>query len=465
MDVLHGAVRTLGPVIGRVPVALLLRDPARGADRFGRVIVSIPREAEARVRREETPPGRIRQLANELSMIFVRVRRHLAWILAGVIAHLLLSNLARRRWADAVRGEVEVLLRGLPGNVTTEMDLAVGDLTDLVRPHDALAELLKTRPWSEARTLLPDVDGGSAFLEALASFLDRYGERGAGEIDVSRPRWRDDPSLLIRVITGGLFGREPGAHRRQHEAQVTAGETAERRLAEAASAGFMGTARGFLVRRLARVARIGMGLREHPKFMLVQLLGLVRAEALEAGRTLAQRGQLRDVRDVWHLGFDELARALEDPTLDLTETVAARAADFRRDQAKKPPIVMSSDGETPTLSTDRADLPEGALAGTAASGGVVEGIAHVVTDPEREVLRAGEILVAPFTDPGWTPLFVHAVGLVTEVGGVMTHGAVVAREYGIPAVVSVSDAVERIKTGQRIRVDGTRGFVELLEAK
>jgi len=124
--------------------------------------------------------------------------------------------------------------------------------------------------------------------------------------------------------------------------------------------------------------------------------------------------------------------------------------------------VISSDGEVPALADGRQDLPAGALPGTPASAGVVEGPARVITDPTREVLLAGEILVAPFTDPGWTPLFIHAAGVVTEVGGMMTHGAVVAREYGIPAVVSVASAVERIRTGQRIRVDGTRGFVQIL---
>jgi pyruvate,water dikinase len=196
---------------------------------------------------------------------------------------------------------------------------------------------------------------------------------------------------------------------------------------------------------------------------LLQTLGIVRAQALGAGEELARRGQLAAAEDVWHLGFDEIAAALDDANLDLRERVAARAADLRHDQARKPPLVISSDGEVPAPGADRTDLPADALPGTPASAGVVEGVAHVVTDPNREVLRAGEILVAPFTDPGWTPLFIHAVGVVTEVGGMMTHGAVVAREYGIPAVVSVASAVERIKTGQRIRVDGTRGFVQILK--
>ena len=205
-----------------------------------------------------------------------------------------------------------------------------------------------------------------------------------------------------------------------------------------------------------------MGLREHPKFVVVQTLGIIRAEILGAAEELSRRGQLAAAGDVWHIGLDEIAVALDDQKLDLRDRVAARLAAFHADQGRKPPLVISSDGEVPALADGRQDLPAGALPGTPASAGVVEGPARVVTDPTREVLRAGEILVAPFTDPGWTPLFIHAAGVVTEVGGMMTHGAVVAREYGIPAVVSVTSAVERIRTGQRIRVDGTRGFVQIL---
>ena len=126
-----------------------------------------------------------------------------------------------------------------------------------------------------------------------------------------------------------------------------------------------------------------------------------------------------------------------------------------------PPIVMTSEGEIPQRPVPK-DLPEGALSGLGASAGAVEGIAHVVLDPSTEVLHAGEILVAPYTDPGWTPLFVHAAGLVCDVGGMMTHGSVVAREYGIPAVVGVGDGTKRLRTGQRLRVDGSRGIVEVL---
>src|SRR5262249_47742264 len=151
-----------------------------------------------------TPGDRVRQCAVELNGLFFRVRRHLASVLGGIIAHRLIARLARRAWADGVRGDVDLLLRGLPGNVTTEMDLAVGDLTDRVRPHAELAALLRSRPWPEARAALDEVAGGQEFRAALEAFIEQYGDRGASEIDPSRPRWRDDPSLLIRVVTGGL---------------------------------------------------------------------------------------------------------------------------------------------------------------------------------------------------------------------------------------------------------------------
>jgi pyruvate,water dikinase len=456
------ALRIVGPVLARVPAIVFVRNSAAGATRFTRAVEEIPREARARIAAGSTPGDRIRACAAEMNAIFWRVRRYLPWLGGGVIAHRLLTRLVRGAWADGVRDDVDVLLRGLRGNVTTEMDLAVGDLADLVRPHAALRALLVDHSWAEIVAQIDGVEGGPEFRAALQRFLARYGDRSASEIDASRPRWRDDPALLLRTITGGLAAGEIGAHRRKHEAQVAAGDAAASRLVAAAGRGFVGLVRGRLVARLVRVVRLGLALREHPKFIVIQILGTVRVEIVAAGELLASRGQLADATDVWHLGWDELARSLDDPKLALRDLVTERASELRRDRTRRPPIAISSDGEIPTIDLAREDTPAGALAGTAASAGVVEGIARVVLDPQRETLHAGEILVAPFTDPGWTPLFVNAAAIVTEVGGLMTHGAVVAREYGIPAVVSVAGAVERIRSGQRIRVDGTRGFVEIL---
>lgn len=458
--IILAALRILGPVLCRVPGNLLLADPVVRARTADRGFNDFAASTTVRIKAAKTPGDRIRQCAVELDNGFSNVRVNLAPMVAGVAAHRILAGSAKKAWADDVRDQVDRLLRGLPGGVTTEMDLKVGDLADIVRPHEALAKLLQAGEWNAIRAQLPVVEGGPEFLQAMEIFVARYGDRGAGEIDISRIRWRDNPSMLLRVINGGS---KDGAHRQQFAQQVKDGQDAQRQLVEAAGRGAFGFLRRAWVRRLCRVARFGMGLREHPKFAIVRLLGVVHTQALEAGALLAERKQINSATQVWHLSFEELAQALDTPGEDLREELDRRQAQFRLDQQKKPPIVISSEGETPTLAHDVGDFPKGAMRGTGASSGVVEGIARVIRDPDREVLHAGEILVAPFTDPGWTPLFVHAAAVVTEVGGALTHGAVVAREYGIPAVVSVAGATDRIRTGQRIRVDGTRGFVQIVE--
>jgi pyruvate,water dikinase len=210
------------------------------------------------------------------------------------------------------------------------------------------------------------------------------------------------------------------------------------------------------------VCRANFAVREHPKFLLVRMLDLLKGVTLECAEILARDGRLAAAADVDYLTIEEVRAALRGEGPDLRDAVEARREEHRRDRGLHPPRVMTSDGEIVTGRHARHDLPPGALAGSAASPGTVEGTARVVLDPATAVLQAGEILVAPFTDPGWTPLFINARGLVMEVGGLMTHGSVVAREYGIPAVVCVPDATKKIETGRRIRVNGDEGFVELL---
>ncbi|WNG57914.1 phosphoenolpyruvate synthase [Archangium gephyra] len=456
------------PILARVLARLFVVDPARlqpGVEAF-----SESRVAGVRARLAAAAPGaaRLREARRALSELFTEVVLFVAPnIGVGILGNRLLHHLNRRGLIGGTEEDLSALERGLPGNVTTEMDLAVGDLTDRVRPYPALAELLRSRPATEALAAARDVDGGPAFLEAWRAFLERYGMRGPGEVDLSRPRYKDEPAPLIAAIVGGLgpasANRAAGEHRAHHAALAAKAEAAGQRVIAASRGGLFGWLRARLARRWAKVTRTGMGLREHPKYLLVRVLELVRDAVREAGALLVQRGALGAAEDVYLFRFEELIAALESSQApDLCPLAGERRAALQRDAKRSPPFVMASDGEIPAL-VARADLPPGALSGTAASAGVVEGLARVVLDPAREVLHAGEILVAPHTDPGWTPLFVHAAGLVTEVGGLMTHGSVVAREYGIPAVVSVTGATQRIRTGQRIRVDGTRGFVEILD--
>lgn len=175
-----------------------------------------------------------------------------------------------------------------------------------------------------------------------------------------------------------------------------------------------------------------------------------------------QTGVLHGPEDIYYLSFEELRQAARTEQLDYS-LITQRKADFEVFERLTPPRVMTSDGEVINGEYDRAHIPQGALTGVAASAGSIEGRARVVLSLEDASFEEGDILVTAFTDPSWTSVFVSIKGLVTEVGGMMTHGAVVAREYGLPAVVSVENATRLIKDGQKIRVNGSKGYVEILE--
>jgi pyruvate,water dikinase len=184
---------------------------------------------------------------------------------------------------------------------------------------------------------------------------------------------------------------------------------------------------------------------------------------LEEAERLVQARVLREKEDIFYLRFEELHDVVRTKQV-ADQLIRQRKDEFRSYQALRPPRVLTSDGEGIAGSYRRDDLPEGALVGLAVSAGIIEGRARVILDMAEADLEPGDILVTPYTDPSWTPLFVAIKGLVTEVGGLMTHGAVIAREYGLPAVVGVEHATRLIHDGQRIRVNGTNGYVEILSS-
>jgi rifampicin phosphotransferase len=466
-----GATRAIGtflvPVLARLVYRLLIGRPERARPDIEAYTESLIGKMAQRLAAAAPGADRLREARRVLAEVFPRVFELVPAVIAsGLLAQRLLEMLTRRGWIRASPDDLSAIERGLAGNVTTEMDLAVGDLADHVRRYPALAELFTQRAVSEALRLAPQVEGGAGWVEAWSQFMQRFGMRGPGEIDLARPRYVDEPAPLVAAILGGLAtgvdAPAVGQHRAHHARLAEQAEAAAERIVEAARHGSLGALRARIVLRLVRLARTGSAMREHPKFTLVRVLALVRDVVLQAGAELVRRGSLASLDDAFLFRFDELIAALQAASPpDLRAMVQEARVRLARDAQRFPPCVMASDGEIPTLAA-RTDLPPDALPGTPASSGVVEGIARVVLDPAHEVLQKGEILVAPHTDPGWTPLFINAAALVTEVGGLMTHGSVIAREYGIPAVVSVSGATRRIVTGQRIRVDGTRGFVELL---
>ncbi|MCB9762781.1 MAG: phosphoenolpyruvate synthase [Alphaproteobacteria bacterium] len=446
-----GAAPLLLPVLRRVVTNLVWADPVALAGRFPAELDAEVAAAHARLRTGAPLVDRLALVRVLLADLPWKVFTKLPVAMAGILSEGLLTGLLRGRAAPE---DVAALGRGMEGNITTAMDLEVGDLADVARAAPAVAEALAAG--ERDLDALAALDGGAAFTEALAAFLERFGARGTGEIDVGRVRMKDDPSLVLQVVAGNL-SRPAGAHRTHHAEQVRQAREALPRLVQAA-----GWLRRPLVKRLLRVCRNVMPLREHPKFMFIRILEEIRQLLLEAGAELVARDALDHPRDVFLLTLTEVEDALRSTPSTLRETVEQRRAEQARFAEMSPPRVLTSEGESIVGRHSTEGLPPGALAGSGASAGVVEGVARVVRDPTREVLHAGEILVAPFTDPGWTPLFINAAGLVMEVGGMMTHGSVVAREYGIPAVVCVPGAMTKIKTGDRLRVDGDRGFVEIL---
>lgn len=455
----RGVLALVRRALPRLLYRLWWARPMRSHEEYRQIIESNAEQCRQRLAAAEPGGPRLRESIRLLSELFLGplLKTHFSMLMAGMMAWGLLRKVMRGRVSEAT---VRALSRGLPGNITTDMDLELGDLADRAREIPTLAEHLKeASPESaiESARALPEA---APFLERWDRFIDRYGHRGPGEIDISVPRWADDPASLVTSLVG-MLGSEPGDHRRRHAAAVAEGEAAVEEIL-AASRGGLGL-RYRLVRRLVAAARAYLALREHGKFLAMQTLMRVRVAVVEAAGLAVQRGWLGHEDDAWMLTLDELVALFEggDPAA-MRGQIEQRRDDYARYARLVPPRVMTSDGEQPAP-REVVELAPGELGGLAASAGTVEGVARVVLDPREQVLHAGEILVAPFTDPGWTPLFVHASGLVMEVGGLMTHGSVVAREYGLPAVVGVDGATTRIRTGQRIRVDGDRGRVTLLD--
>lgn len=372
-------------------------------------------------------------------------------------AAMLARHLLGRIFDDeAAAADLDAIGKGFEAELVTYLTQQLGDLADLAREEPAVAEALEM---GASRAELEKVPASTAFLDAFDAFLDEFGHRATGEIDFSRPRWREDPAGLFQTIRAGLQ-REPGAHREHLQALEREAAAAADRLAKSAGRGLFGSVRRRVVRRLIAVYRGGIQLREYPKHGLAHLFAAWHDAFEAAGRDLAGRGVLDDPTDVWFLTREELFAALDGDPLGVD--FEARRRIHARYAAMSAPPLLTSEGEDPTALVVPETAP-GTLAGTPVSSGVVEGVARVVRDPAGTTVNAGEVLVVPSCDPGWTPLFLTAAALVTEVGGRMTHGAVVAREYGLPAVVSVRDATKEIRTGEWIRVDGTRGTVELLD--
>ncbi|HEX5857661.1 MAG TPA: rifamycin-inactivating phosphotransferase, partial [Microbacterium sp.] len=361
------------------------------------------------------------------------------------------------------KNAADTLTQSVPNNVTSEMGLALLDVADAIRPHPEVVAFLQDAEDEGFLDELVTLAGGREARDAMAAFLDKYGMRCVGEIDITRPRWSERPTTLVPLILGNVKNFEPGAGERRFEQGRQEALKKEHDLLERLRALPDGQRKAEETKRMIDRVRTFIGYREYPKYFIVSRYFLYKQALLEEAERLVEAGVLREQEEIFYLTFQELHDVVRVNQVD-DQLISERKDAFRAYQSLTPPRVLTSEGEAVAGAYRRDDVPAGALIGLPVSSGTIEGRARVILDVAEAEVEPGDILVTAYTDPSWSPLFVAIEGLVTEVGGLMTHGAVIAREYGLPAVVGVEQATRLIRDGQRIRVHGTDGYVEVLPA-
>ncbi|MEW2611215.1 rifamycin-inactivating phosphotransferase [Streptomyces sp. NPDC047880] len=381
-------------------------------------------------------------------------------IMAGMEATWWLND-KLQEWLGE-KNAADTLTLSAPDNVTSEMGLALLDVADVIRPHPEVVAFLQNAAADDGfLDELPKLAGGTEARDAIEIYLDRYGMRCAGEIDITRPRWSERPGTLVPAILDNVRNFEPGAAARRFEQGRQEARQKEHDVLSRLRALPDGETKAAETKRMIDRVRTFIGYREYPKYGIISRYFVYKRALLEEAGRLVRAGVLAEKEDIFYLTFHELQDVVRSHHVD-DGLIRRRKDEFLTYHALTPPRVLTSEGETVNGAYRRADVPHGALVGLPVSSGTIEGRARVILDMAHADLEAGDILVTAYTDPSWSPLFVGIAGLVTEVGGLMTHGAVVAREYGLPAVVGVDRATRLIRDGQRIRVHGSDGYVEIL---
>ncbi|MHC5739529.1 phosphoenolpyruvate synthase [Nostoc sp.] len=359
------------------------------------------------------------------------------------------------------KNAADTLSQSAPNNITSEMGLELLDVADVIRPYPEVIDYLQHVKDDSFLDELVKFNGGKETQDAIATFLHKYGMRCVGEIDLTRTRWSENPTTLVPMILSNIKNFEPGESERKFEQGQRSALKKEQELLERLKQLPDGEQKAEETKRMINLIRNFIGYREYPKYGIVNRYFVYKKALLKEAEQLVEANVIHEKEDIYYLTFEELREVVHTNKLDY-QIISKRKDDYKLYEKLTPPRVITSDGEIIAGRYKRENLPAEAIVGIPVSSGVIEGRARVILNMEDADLEDGDILVTSFTDPSWTPLFVSIKGLVTEVGGLMTHGAVIAREYGLPAVVGVESATKLIEDGQRIRVNGTEGYVEIL---
>ncbi|MBE5105920.1 phosphoenolpyruvate synthase [Bacillus thuringiensis] len=382
-----------------------------------------------------------------------------AVIMAGMDASSWMNE-KMEQWLGE-KSVADTLSQSVQNNITSEMGLALMDVADVIRPYPKVIGYLQHVKDNSFLDELVKVEGGEKARDAIYAFLNKYGMRCSGEIDITKTRWSEKPASIIPMILNNIRDFEIGAGKQKFEEGLQEALKKEEELLDRLQPLPDGEQKVEETKRMIRNIRNFIGYREYPKYGMINRYFLYKQALLKEAEQLVQNSVIYEIEDIYYLTFEELHEVVRTNKLDY-EVINNRKNEYKLYEKLTPPRVITSDGEIIVGKYKRENLPTEAIVGLPVSSGVIEGRARVILNMEDANLEDGDILVTAFTDPGWTPLFVSIKGLVTEVGGLMTHGAVIAREYGLPAVVGVENATKLIKDGQRIRVHGTEGYIEVL---
>lgn len=457
-----GAMRPLDPP---VPKIMMLAEAVRALFvsmyRFsyglipGRAMRMLEADSRAHQRRDDLESLSNAELVREMSLF--------SWENTGRIMmglHIEMFAMGVYALADAVFSDCpearQCLARGIPANPTTKISIFIDDLVCAARP---LAEVFEEKQnTDQLLKSLESIGEGRLWLKKLGIFLDRFGHRGPKEFELGGVRWFEDPSMIIDLVRAGL--KSPSTETVRDRIRRMSAERAE--AIQRAVVAAPSWKRPFM-RILAKMAERFMPLREAPKHYTLFIFLRIRLAVIELGKRLAKEGVLEDGNDVFFLEWRELIDLAEGrkPGFDVRVAIAEREALHERFLNEKPPDILRSDG-VPVIVKNDSDgkQGDGLLRGTGVSSGVAEGPVRVLTEPDPSMVSEGDVLVLRYADPGWTPLFPRAAAVVMEVGGLMCHAAVVAREMGIPAVFGVADATGLLEGGEIVKVDGESGLVE-----
>jgi rifampicin phosphotransferase len=422
----------------------IVANPELARDKIRRALSEFEVEAVA-VAKQDIPIAELTE--RMLQLIVTRILSYMVPII--IVSRLALRNLKNMIPASEQQ-ELTRLEFALPNNVTTEMGLAMSNMAELL-PKDMDAKALENG--FNKRTL------PAAFLDAWDSFMRLYGHRGPEEIDIAAPRYRDNPNALLSLLGSMRAEGTDTAAQKFERKKAEREETYDKLIASVARTDAR-KARHFHF--LYRVFLNLGGYRETHKYYLIMVLDLIRQRILREAAKLVAQGKLSSLEQVFDLHTKELDRAIAGEPINLIECAQRnRAITDRLAKITHPPALIDSRGLI--IRPPRPPVKEGEVAGIAISAGVTRGPVKVLNAPDEKPLNKGDILVARGTDPGWTPLFVNAGGVVLEIGGLLQHGALVAREYGLPCVAGIENATSLWQDGTMIEVDGSAGIVRVIQ--